>query len=71
MYQNPNNFYYNNNNNGDRQFLFPFLGGALIGGAAVSLTRPRPIYNVAPYQYYRPYPYGPYGYSSYSYYYPY
>lgn len=36
------------NNNGDRQFFFPFLTGALVGGAAVGLTRPRPIYNVAP-----------------------
>lgn len=46
-----NNFYYNSNgyvNNGDRQFFFPFLTGALVGGAAVGLTRPRPIYNVAP-----------------------
>ncbi len=42
-------------NQGDRQFLVPFLGGALIGGAAVGLTRPRPIYNVAP----QPYPYPP------------
>lgn len=49
------------NNSGDRQFLFPFLGGALIGGAAVGLTRPRPIYNVAPQPYYPPMypPYGP------------
>ncbi len=57
-------------NNGDRQFFFPFLTGALVGGAAVGLTRPRPIYNVAP----RPYPPmgpGPFGYSSYGYYYPY
>ena len=51
--------------NGDR-FLVPFLGGALIGGAAVGLTRPRPIYNVAPYPG-SPYPYGNY---SYNYYYP-
>lgn len=36
------------NNVGDRQFFFPFLTGALVGGAAVGLTRPRPIYNVAP-----------------------
>ena len=36
--------------NQDR-FVFPFLTGALVGGAAVGLTRPRPIYNVAP-----PYP---------------
>lgn len=59
----PNNpMFLNNQPSGDRQFLFPFLGGALIGGAAVGLTRPRPIYNVAPYPY--PYPpmppYGPY-----------
>lgn len=72
MYQNP----YNNSyvDNGDRQFFFPFLTGALVGGAAVGLTRPRPIYNVAPqpqYRPYPPYPMGPYGYSSYSYYYPY
>ena len=54
--------YYPNNNyevthlgvNNDRLIL-PFLGGALIGGAAVGLTRPRPIYNVAPYPYYPPY----------------
>ncbi len=72
MYQMP----YNNPfaQNGDRQFFFPFLTGALVGGAAVGLTRPRPIYNVAPYQNYPSYPpygSGPYGYSSYSYYYPY
>ncbi|MBQ7031720.1 MAG: hypothetical protein IJN13_05100 [Bacilli bacterium] len=67
----PNNNYkvqpLNNNNN---RFILPFLGGALIGGAAVGLTRPRPIYNVAPYPY--P-PYGgpiPYGYNNYNYYYP-
>lgn len=35
------------NGNNDR-FIFPFLTGALVGGAAVGLTRPRPIYNVAP-----------------------
>ncbi len=62
--------------NQDR-FVFPFLTGALVGGAAVGLTRPRPIYNVAPYSYPpyppmppRPYP-GPYYSSSYSYYQPY
>ena len=39
------NMYYNRpmNNTGDRQFLFPFLTGALVGGAAIGLTRPRPI----------------------------
>ena len=52
---------------GDR-FLLPFLGGALIGGAAVGLTRPRPIYNVAPYN--NMYPtYPGYGGYSYNYYY--
>lgn len=50
------------------RFVFPFLIGALTGGAAVGLTRPRPIYNVAPYNYGRPM--GPYGQASYSYYYP-
>ena len=57
----PNNYKIEPLNN-DR-FVLPFLGGALIGGAAVGLTRPRPIYNVAPYPYpgpyYRPYPYYP------------
>jgi len=59
--------YYTN----DRFFLLPFLGGALVGGAAVGLTRPRPIYNVAPQPY--PYPYPPaipYSNYSYNYYYP-
>ena len=63
-------------NNGDR-FVFPFLTGALVGGAAVGLTRPRPIYNVAPQPYPmyppppppRPYPM-PYGNYSYNVYYP-
>lgn len=53
---------------GDRQFFFPFLTGALVGGAAVGLTRPRPIYNVAPYPAYGPAPYPyprPYSYYSY------
>lgn len=60
-------------NNGDRQFFFPFLTGALVGGAAVGLTRPRPIYNVAPSSYnygpgpnYRPgSPYSYYSYGGY------
>lgn len=71
MYQNVYSTPYTTQN-GDR-FFFPFLTGALVGGAAVGLTRPRPIYNVAPYQNqpYPPYGGGPYGYSSYSYYYPY
>lgn len=50
----------------DRQFFLPFLLGGLAGGAAVGLTRPRPIYNVAPYQAYNPMmPYGNYSYSYY------
>lgn len=70
----PNNNYPVTPLNNDR-FILPFLGGALIGGAAVGLTRPRPIYNVAPYPHYppRPYPvpYGSYGYGySYNNYYP-
>ncbi len=58
----------------DRQFFFPFLTGALVGGAAVGLTRPRPIYNVAPNNNYgRPnyYPGAPFYNNSYSYYVPY
>lgn len=70
MYQNSYG-YRSMNNNGDRQFFFPFLTGALVGGAAVGLTRPRPIYNVAPYRPYPPMGPGPYGNYSYSYYYPY
>lgn len=60
------------NKTGDRQFVFPFLTGALVGGAAVGLTRPRPIYNVAPYPA-RPMfnPNMPYYNNSYSYYVPY
>ena len=56
--------------NGERQFFFPFLTGALVGGAAVGLTRPRPIYNVAPQGGYGPRPpYPPYNYNApYSYY---
>lgn len=54
---------------GDR-FIFPFLLGGLAGGAAVGLTRPRPIYNVAPYPNYGPYPYRPYANYSYNYYVP-
>lgn len=57
---------YNNFSNGDRQFFFPFLVGAVTGGAAVGLTRPRPVYVNSGYPYYN----GPYGYSSYNYYYP-
>ena len=72
--------YYPNNNirpmpigrpGGDR-FIVPFLLGGLAGGAAVGLTRPRPIYNVAPQGGYPPFnPYRPAGGYSYSYYVPY
>ena len=46
--------------NGERVgFLGPFLLGGLVGGAAVGVSRPRPVYvNPAPYPYYPPY-YGP------------
>ena len=66
------NYYPNKNYGyGDRQFLFPFLLGGLAGGAAVGLTRPRPIYNVAPNgPGPMPNPGMPYGNYSYSYYYP-
>ena len=67
-YYKPYNY---NSMNGDRQFVFPFLVGALTGGAAIGLTRPRPIYNVAP-NYgmaMPPYMGGPYGNYSYNYYY--
>ena len=72
-YQNISNYYKipnNYPNNNERQFFFPFLTGALVGGAAVGLTRPRPIYNVAPYAGGYPNPSMPYGNYSYSYYYP-
>ncbi len=61
----------------ERQFIFPFLVGAVTGGAAVGLTRPRPVYNnQGPYyqnQPYQPYytPGAPYSNYSYSYYVPY
>jgi len=65
--------YYNQMNNGDRIFPFavPFLFGALAGGAAVGITRPRPVV-VTGGPYGTPYPpYGPTYYnSSYQYYQP-
>ena len=48
FFMNPRYNNFNNMPKNDR-FVFPFLTGALVGGAAVGLTRPRPIYNVAPY----------------------
>ena len=60
--------YYQNTNRG---FVVPFLLGGLAGGAAVGLSRPRPIYNVAPQGGNMPYtPGDPYYNSSYSYYQP-
>lgn len=64
--------YYNKPNtfiNDDRQFIFPFLLGGLAGGAAVGLTRPRPVYVNSGYNpgFNPAYPAGNY---SYSYYYP-
>lgn len=51
------------NNYGDRQFIVPFLLGGLVGGAAVGVSRPRPVY-VNPY----PAPYYGYPYNYYPYY---
>ncbi len=57
--------YYNNN---DNRFLFPFLVGAVTGGAAIGLTRPRPIISTP--VNYGPMPYSYPGYSyGYNYYY--
>jgi len=48
--------YNNQHADGDRFFFFPFLTGALLGGAAVAVARPRPY--GAPVQIYQqPYPY--------------
>lgn len=70
----PQNYQYQRNhmNYRDDRFIVPFLLGGLAGGAAVGLTRPRPIYNVAPQGGPRPYPAPgmPYYNSSYSYYQP-
>lgn len=54
----------------DDRFIFPFLVGAVTGGAAVGLTRPRPIYVNPPY-YGPPRPGGFGYYSNYGYYNPY
>ena len=54
-----------NQNDNDRFFALPFLGGALLGGAAVGLSRPRPVFvqnpGYAPYP--QPYPYYGSGYN--------
>lgn len=45
-------------NNNRYGFLAPFLLGGLVGGAAVGVSRPRPVYvNPAPYPYYGPGPF--------------
>ena len=66
MYRN----YYNYQNMNDRfvgtGFIFPFLVGSLAGGAAVGLSRPRPIYATQPYYGYNT-PYGGYQSSYYGY----
>ena len=51
----------------DDRFILPFLVGAVTGGAAIGLTRPRPVYVNGGYT---PYYNMPYGYNSYGYYYP-
>lgn len=56
------NNYYNDNRFIGGGFLFPFLVGSVAGGAAIGLTRPRPVYVNQPY--YQPY-YQPYGYNYY------
>ena len=59
MYNNFNPRFNNYNRFG---FLGPFLLGGLVGGTAVGVSRPRPVYvNPAPYPVYPPYPpyYGP------------
>lgn len=53
------NYYYGNGMDDRIGFLGPFLLGGLVGGAAVGVSRPRPVYvNPVPYPYYPPY-YGP------------
>lgn len=61
-----NNYIYNNDNRFVGGFLFPFLVGSLTGGAAVGLTRPRPIYANQTMPYYGV-PYGGYQTSYYGY----
>lgn len=69
--------YYNNNiypvylsRSGERQFFVPFLLGGLVGGAAVGLTRPRPIVNAVPQPQFIPNYNLPYANYNYSYYIP-
>lgn len=58
-----NNYY---NYDGDR-FIVPFLLGGLVGGAAVGISRPRPVI-ATNYPSYGPYPYYGYPYNYYPYY---
>lgn len=53
-----NSQFLNQGEEGDRFFALPFLTGALVGGAAIGLSRPRPIVNAAPTPVYvgQPYP---------------
>ncbi len=62
------NPYYTNHNDDRFGFAVPFLFGAVAGGAAVGLTRPRPYYPYYGYNYYYP-PYQPYYYPPYPMYY--
>ena len=58
-----NNYRYSYNDNMRVGFLWLFFLGGLLGGAAVGVSRPRPVYvNPTPYPYYGPnygYGYGP------------
>lgn len=56
--------YYNRYSSGNRNFIFPFLLGGLVGGAAVGVSRPRPVVVTQPYPPYPPYGY-PYNYYPY------
>ena len=50
---------YYQNNVTDRGFVLPFVVGALAGGAAIGITRPRPVVVTSGPGYGYP-PYGPY-----------
>ena len=61
---------YYQNNIGERGFVLPFVVGALAGGAAIGITRPRPVVVTSGPGYGYP-PYGPVpGYNPYFYYRP-
>ncbi len=57
-------YYRNYNDERFGGFIVPFLFGSLAGGAAVGLTRPRPVY-VNPGYMPQPYFYNPYYYRPY------